>query len=148
MGVPASLTGVMAARDHARIRAAALMRLHDRSHPTDPNADPDPFCVARLIAESADEPALLGLHVWRIEATAFDRSPALCRRHVTQAAEWTGSTMTRPGSARLSWLLDARTGGARLGAWVLAMYLDFGGTLPGPDPYAAYTLPRPSDQGV
>lgn len=131
--VPSPLRAVEAHRSHAAARAAALLELKARAERGERE------CVADLIRAAADDPALMGLHVWRIERAAFARSDAMCLRHVRQAAEWSGSPPVRAGSARLSWLLDARTGGARLAAWLLAVCLDLdvGFSLPGPDPYAA-----------
>lgn len=122
-------------RDVARLRADALVELRERAS----RGEVD--CVARLIARCATEPELLGLHVWQVERAAFDHTRRMCLRHIIEAADWCDAARPeQPGRVRMSWLLDARTGGARLAAWLLAVCLDLDGfRLSGPDPFHAHT---------
>ena len=128
-------------RDYAARRAAALVELRERA------ARGEVDCVARLVERCANEPPLLGLHVWQVERAAFDHSRAACLRHVEQAAAWCGAThVGQPGRVSMAWLLHGGTGGARLAAWLLAVCLDLDGfALSGPDPFHAHTHAATSD---
>ncbi|MBT1161849.1 hypothetical protein [Bifidobacterium sp. SO1] len=81
-------------------------------------------CLSRLFMQAGRDPAILAMHVWLIEQAAFAHSKQQCLRHIRLAAEWTGTSVSRAGDVSLSWLLDARTGGARLSAWLFAVFLD------------------------
>lgn len=100
-------------------------------------------CLSRLFMQAGRDPAILSMHVWLIEQAAFAHSKQLCLRHIRLAAEWSGGSVKRAGDVSLSWLLDARTGGARLAAWLLAVFLDVSDVegrpvfaLSGADPFA------------
>lgn len=82
--------------------------------------------------------ALLRLHVWRVDQAVFGTADIAAKRRIVRVAEWCGTRVDRPGSVTLAWLLDARTRGARLSAWLLAIALDLGYRLPGPDPYRVH----------
>lgn len=121
--------GVEAMRGSHERRAAALLEMRRRSE-ADAH-DPIPWIIRR----AADDPALLRLRVWRIDQAAFGTGRTVAIRRVARAAEWCDAPLARPQAATLSWLLDARTGGARLSAWLLAVGLDMGFRLHGPDPF-------------
>lgn len=132
-----SMKGHEAKRAYRERRAAALVELRARAE----RGEAD--CIARLIAATAHDPALLGMHVWMIEQAAFERPGGTCRRHVAQAAAWSGASLPIPGRADLGWLLDARTGGARLAAWLYAVCRNLDGfDLSGPDPYGQPAMSR------
>lgn len=124
-----SMSGVEAMRGSHERRAAALLEMRRRSEGVE--HDPIPWIMMR----AASDPALLRLRVWRIDQAAFGTGRTAALRRVQRAAEWCGAPLERPQSATLSWLLDARTGGARLSAWLLAVGLDMGFRLHGPDPF-------------
>lgn len=124
-----AMKGVEAMRGSHERRAAALLEMRRRSE-TDTH-DPLPW----LMRQAATDPALLRLRVWRIDQAAFGTGRAVAVRRVAQAAEWCGAPLQRPQAATLSWLLDARTDGARLSAWLLAVGLDMGYRLHGPNPF-------------
>ena len=132
-------------------RADALMRLRaDARRDMDAlrsRADGEPprlHALGRLLALAGADRAILALHVWIVEQTLFDHARGMCVRHVAETARWGGYRLERPGDASLGWLLDARTNGARLGAWLMIMLAETedpktGRPLlepSGPDPYA------------
>lgn len=91
--------------------------------------------LAWLFRECQSDPALLRLHVWKISQAIYGTSDAVARRQVARTAEWCQARDVDPATTNLGWLLDERTKGARLSAWLLAVALDLGYRLPGPDPY-------------
>ncbi|MBT1164560.1 hypothetical protein [Bifidobacterium felsineum] len=135
--VPESQVGVKAAERARRIRAEALIRMRRQAEQGD-----FAHALADLIRDAQTEPALLRLHIWRVEQAFMDNRTAACKRHARLAAEWNGATRSRAGSLTLAWLLHEQSGGARLAAWLLAIGLDVRDrrgrrvfTLSGPDPY-------------
>lgn len=133
VGAASSAQAVDAARDARERRAECLIRLRTMSE-----GGRGRDALPTLFADCARDPALLRLHVWRVDQAVYGTADIAAKRRVARAAEWCGSRLERPGSATLSWLLDARTDGARLAAWLLAVALDLGYTLPGPDPYRTH----------
>ena len=111
-------------------RADALVRLRSMAE-SGQGAD----ALAWLLRECQSDPALLRLHIWRVSQAIYGTSDATARRQVARAAEWCRARDVDPATANLGWLLDERTKGARLSAWLLAVALDLGYRLPGPDPY-------------
>lgn len=112
-------------------RAMMLVRLR-RLAETDGRA-----CLPALIDACQDDPAILRLRAWRADQAVFGTGRTKALRHVETAARWCGASdgMPRPGDVTMGWILDARTQGARLAAWLLAIGLDMGFQLTGPDPY-------------
>lgn len=136
--VPDAMRGVQAARDANLIRAEALVAVRAKAERGDFT-----HALSDLLRDALESRPLLRLHIWRVEQAAFDNRTATCKRHARIAAEWCGVDGARAGSLTLAWLLDERTGGARLAAWLLAISLDMrdahGGhafRLSGPDPFA------------
>lgn len=133
------MTGVAAAADARSRRSAALVRVRAAAERGDFR-----HCLADLFTEAARDPALMRLHIWRVEQAAFDNKTSLCKRHARLAAQWCGTDAGRGGTLTLAWLLDGRTGGARLSAWLMAISFDLkdekGGhpfVPSGADPFAA-----------
>ena len=91
--------------------------------------------LAWLFRACQSDPALLRLHVWRVSQAIYGTSDRTARSQVARTAAWCGAKGVDPARANLGWLLDERTKGARLSAWLLAVALDLGYRLPGPDPY-------------
>lgn len=136
--VPDAMSGVRAARDAGLVRAEALVAVRAKAERGDFT-----HALSDLLRDALGSRPLLRLHIWRVEQAAFDNRTATCKRHARIAAEWCGVDGARAGSLTLAWLLDERTGGARLAAWLLAISLDMrdahGGRaflLSGPDPFA------------
>lgn len=126
----ASPLGVEARAKAAARRADALVRLRSMAE-NGQGAD----ALAWLCGACQTDPALLRLHVWKISQAIYGTSDTTARRQVAHAAAWCGAKGVDPATANLGWLLDERTRGARLSAWLLAVALDLGYRLPGPDPY-------------
>lgn len=126
----ASPLGVEARAKAAARRADALVRLRTMAENGQGGG-----ALAWLCEACQTDPALLRLHVWKISQAIYGTSDAVARRQVTRAAAWSGAKGVDPATANLGWLLDERTKGARLSAWLLAVALDLGYRLPGPDPY-------------
>lgn len=135
--VPVSQTGVDAARRARLTRSRALLDVHGKA-----SRGRFDLALADLIRDCQSEPALLRLHIWRVEQALMDNRTAACKRHARIAAEWCGTRRIRAGGLTMAWLLDGRTGGARLAAWLLAIGLDVRDgkgrrvfLLSGPDPF-------------
>lgn len=101
-------------------------------------------CLEHVFMQAAHDPAILVTHVWLIEQAMFGSTKRVCLKHVRETIQWTGASETRAGSVSLSWLLDARTNGARLAAWLLFVFVDatdlYGNhlfSLSQPDPFAS-----------
>jgi hypothetical protein len=128
------------ARERARdIRAAALVELRRMSE-TGRGAQTLPWLFHRC----AEEPALMRLHVWQVSQAIYGLSDKAAKHQVRTAARWCGTDLPKPGNATLAWLLDGRTDGARLSAWLLAVALDLGYRLKGPDPYHVQPASTPA----
>lgn len=127
-----AMKGGAAQRDAAMRRAMMLARLQTMTV-----EQRGVECLPSLFRALDEDKALLGLHVAQVDRVVFGAGRAASLRHVSQAAAWCDADVTVPGRVTLAWLLDARTGGARLCAWLLAVALDLGFALSGPDPYQA-----------
>lgn len=128
----------------AQARAECLAELRRKAD----RGDTD--CLPWLIARTEQDPRLLAIHVWMVDQAVFGATRFVARRHVAQAHEWCRPLSPggrkprtarrqhpfRPATATLGWLLDGRTGGARLTAWLLAVGLGLGFRLDPPDPYS------------
>lgn len=113
-------------RDAAAERADALLECRRL-------ADGNPSAVLpRLISRRETTPALGALRLWRIDQAMFGRGERACKKTAGQAGAWCGQA-GRGGYLDLDWALGYH--GRRLGAWLMAMSLREGVTLPGPDPY-------------
>lgn len=121
-----------AARMAADGRRAAMLVTLRRQSETDGRR-----CLPMLIRACSDDPAMLSLHVWAVDQAIFGTGRVTAARHVTTAAAWCGHAIGSPYNADMGWLLDERTGGARLAAWTYAIALDNGFRPSGPDPYHA-----------
>lgn len=141
--VPPAMSGADALRRNVRRRAQALVRL--RALARAGRAD----CIALLVDACRHDKALMGLKVWRVEEAAFGRTQRMCKKHVAQTVAWCGKAKAmKPGEIRMSWLLDERTKGARLAAWLLAVCLELDADqfrLGMPDPYHAFNA-RAADE--
>ena len=113
--VPDAMSGVQAARDANLIRAEALVAVRAKAERGDFT-----HALSDLLRDALGSRPLLRLHIWRVEQAAFDNRTATCKRHARIAAGWCGVDGARAGSLTLAWLLDERTGGARLAAWLPA----------------------------
>lgn len=118
-------------RDGARARALALMeaaRLADEGRPD--------LVLPMLLERRAGDPSVGRLRLWRVDQAVFNVGHDAACGAAARAAAWCG--VDRPGGyLTLDWVLDRRTRGARLTAWLFAMTLrQTGGRgLSGPDPY-------------
>ncbi|RSX49845.1 hypothetical protein [Bifidobacterium castoris] len=132
---PDPMKGAMGARDAAARRAMILLELK-RLADTGRGIE----CLPRLVDAAGTDRAVLALHVWLIDQAVFGSGRERALNHLRRACEWTGARPDRsPGTLTVGWLLDERTGGARLLAWLTALACDrtIGGwTPPPPDPYA------------
>ena len=122
--VPSSVTRV----DAARRRAAALVRVSELAA-SDPR-----LALQWLFAAALEDPALLRVRLWRVDQALFGSSRRAALLSVRAALLWCGDDRVS-GYVSLAWVLDGRTGGARLSAWLLAVSLREGVELPGPNPY-------------
>lgn len=131
---PDPVRGARGAHDAAGRRAMILMELkqladHGRGIE----------CLPRLVEQAATDPAILALHVWLVDQAVFGSGRERALNHLRRVCEWTGARPDRsPGTLTVGWLLDERTGGARLLAWLTALACDrtIGAWRPAaPDPY-------------
>lgn len=124
--------GLNASRQASARRAAMLLRLSRL-------ADMDGRqCLPTLIKACQCDTAMLAMRVWRVDQAVFGTGRTAALRHVRLAAQWCGHDLESPGKATVGWLLDERTGGARLAAWLYAIALDNGFRPSGPNPYHAH----------
>lgn len=121
--------GTSAAKVAAEHRARALLELRRIGESDD--GRPLPWLMEQVFAD----PYLLRLRVWNVEQAVFGTGHAAACRHVEQTAMWTGGHVDRPEKITLSWLLDAKTNGVRWSAWLVAVSVDLGYRIQGPDPF-------------
>lgn len=128
MAVDASV-GCKANQQASSQRAALLVHLRQLAQ-TDGTQ-----CLPWLIQACETDSRMLSIHAWLVDQAIFDTTRSKAIRHVKQAVQWTGSTVSSYARVDLGWILDARTKGARWSAWLIAMALDLGFQLEGPNPY-------------
>lgn len=93
-------------------------------------------CIPVLVDRASHDPAVCALHVWLVDQAVFGAGRALACRHIQTAARWTGCVLKHsPARTTVGWLLDDRTHGARLLAWLAAIATGSGWKPDPPDPY-------------
>lgn len=82
-------------------------------------------CIPLLVDRANTDRTILGLHAWQADQAVFGSSRARAFKHLAQACDWCGARPKRSyGTLTVGWLLDARTNGARLLAWLTALASD------------------------
>ena len=124
------MIGVQARRENTARRASMLVELERLSA-----AGRGVECLPLLIRACQEDEALLKLRVWTVDHAIWQTGRTVACRRIMRAVSWCGTQVNSASKVTVGWLLDERTSGARLSAWLLAVALDLGYRLPGPDPY-------------
>lgn len=120
MAVPSQVTAHDALQEATMRRAmllAELKQLADTGRGVE--------CIPLLIDRADRDKAILNMHVWQADQAIFGSSRARACKHLAQTCDWCQARLNHSyGTLTVGWLLDARTNGARLLAWLTALASD------------------------
>lgn len=108
---------------HALISVAARERAQEilRIKAVADRGDTPPLPV--LLRDCGDNGRLYRIRVWQVTQAITGAGRTACMRIMENTIRWSGSPEIPPSKPNLHWLLDQRTKGRRLSAWIVATAL-------------------------